>query len=72
MLYIGMDLHKNTTTLAVKTRGGKVVDVKKIPTEPAAIQKYLAKFNTQISLAVEPVSQWYFYADLIQKMGVDR
>jgi transposase len=22
-------------------------------------------------LALEPVSQWYYYADLIEKMGID-
>jgi len=69
-IYIGMDLHKNTSTFSVKDRDGAVLDTRKIETEPAAIKGYLRKFPNA-SLAVEPVSQWYFYADLIQKLGLD-
>lgn len=71
MLYVGMDLHKNTSTLTVKTKQGKLVDSSKIPTEPSAVKGYLRKFNQPLSLALEPVSQWHFYGDLIQKLGVD-
>jgi transposase len=69
-LFIGMDLHKNTSTFAVKDKDGNVIDRKKISTEPSAIKDYLSEFSNA-SLAVEPVSQWYFYADLIQKLGID-
>jgi hypothetical protein len=34
------------------------------------ITEFLRRFP-QASLAVEPVSQWYFYADLMQQLGVD-
>jgi len=69
-IYIGMDLHKNTSTFSVKDRDGNTFDNRKIETEPSAIKGYLRKFPNA-SLAVEPVSQWYFYADLIQKLGTE-
>lgn len=73
-LYLGMDLHKNTSTLCVKDYDGKVYDTSKIVTNPSEVTKYIKRFtNTgkELSLAVEPVSQWYYYADLLQNLGVD-
>jgi len=69
-IYIGMDLHKNTSTFAVKDKDGQVIDECKIATEPSAIKGYLKQYPDS-SLAVEPVSQWYFYGDLIQGLGID-
>lgn len=71
-IYIGMDLHKNTSSFAVKDKGGAIIDNRKIATEPSVIKGYLKQFaGPDSSLVVEPVSQWYFYADLIQKLGID-
>jgi len=39
-------------------------------THPSSIKGYLRRFS-QAQLALEPVSQWYYYADLIQKLGTD-
>lgn len=71
MLYIGMDLHKNTSTFAVKDKDGKLIDSAKLPTEPAAVKGYVRKFDDDLSLVLEPVSQWHFYADILQNVGVD-
>lgn len=68
--FIGMDLHKNTSTFCVKTKDGDVVDRSKITTDPSAITGYLRR-SPRASLAVEPVSQWYFYVDLMQRLSVD-
>jgi transposase len=70
MIYIGMDLHKNTSTFAIKDKDGKLIDSSKITTEPSAIKGYLRQYP-QASLVLEPVSQWYFYGDLIQNLGLD-
>lgn len=69
-IFIGMDLHKSTSTFAVKDKDGTVLDRTKIATDPSAITRYLRAFP-DAALAVEPVSQWYFYADLIQKLGIE-
>jgi len=65
-----MDLHKNSSTFAIKDKQGKVIDNSKITTEPSAIKGYLRKYP-QSRLVLEPVSQWYFYGDLIQNLGLD-
>jgi transposase len=69
-VYIGMDLHKRTSTFAVKDKDGSVLAKEKVETDPSAITTFLQQFP-QASLAVEPVCQWYFYADMMQSLGVD-
>ena len=70
MVYIGMDLHKNTSTFTVKNPDGKLIDIFKADTEPSAIKGYLKKFSKKSELVLEPVSQWYFYANLIQDLNI--
>lgn len=83
--YIGLDLHQSTSTMCVKTQDGKLISTDKIVTNKDEVTKYvkvmqrkLSKISGsandhegRISLVVEPVSQWYFYADLLQGLGVD-
>jgi transposase len=68
--FIGLDLHKNTSTFCVKDRDGAVVDERKLATEPSTFKGYLKRFVGS-EIAVEPLSQWYFYADMIQNMGLE-
>ncbi|MBU6321222.1 IS110 family transposase [Patescibacteria group bacterium] len=69
-VFIGMDLHQRTSTLVVKDRDGTVLDKRKIETTPEAVRSYAEEW-IGASLAVEPVSQWYFYADLLESLGID-
>lgn len=71
-LFIGMDLHKSSSTFCVKDNTGTLVASKKVATNKSEILGFLHQFgDSSISLAVEPVSQWYFFADVMQKSGVD-
>ena len=75
-LFIGMDLHKNTSTFVVKDKDGKLINSAKVLTDKNDVTRYInsIKRNSDgrdLSLAVEPVSQWYYYADLIENLGVD-
>lgn len=75
--YIGMDLHKNTSSFCVKDKDGNLISRDKIITNKDEVTKYvnhmkkLTENGQNLSLVVEPVSQWYFYADLLQNLGVD-
>ena len=73
-LFIGMDLHKNTSTFVVKDREGKLIDSAKILTDKNDVTRYINAIKRngdgkELSLVVEPVSQWYYYADLIENLG---
>lgn len=73
-LFIGMDLHKNTSTFCVKTYDGDVVASKKVATDKNDVTKFISsikKKSDNISLVLEPVSQWYYYADLLENLGLD-
>jgi len=73
-LFIGMDLHKNTSTLCVKDKEGEEILSKKILTDKNSIREFVKSVKEQsenVSLVMEPVSQWYYYADLIENMDVD-
>jgi len=73
-LFIGMDLHKNTSTLCVKNEAGAEILSQKILTDKNAMKKFIGDVkekSTELSLVMEPVSQWYYYADLIENLGVD-
>lgn len=75
-LFIGMDLHKNTSTFVVKDRDGKLINSAKVLTDKNDVTRYINSIKRngggkELSLVVEPVSQWYYYADLIENLGVD-
>ena len=73
-LFVGMDLHKNTSTFCVKTLEGEEIISRKIPTDKKNVSEFInsiKKKSNDISLVLEPVSQWYYYADLIESLGVD-
>lgn len=69
-----MDLHKNTSTLCVKNKEGEEILSRKILTDKNSVREFINAVKEQsrdLSLVMEPVSQWYYYADLIENMGVD-
>lgn len=73
-LFIGMDLHKNTSTFVVKDQKGKVMRSAKVLTDKNDVSRLIKSVkgeNHELSLALEPVSQWCYYADLLEELGVD-
>jgi len=60
-LFIGMDLHKNTSTFVVKDREGKLIDSMKVLTDKNDVTRYINAIkrnneDKELSLVVEPVS----------------
>lgn len=73
-LFIGLDLHKNTSTFCVKDKEGKLIVLKKVLTDRNDISRFInsiKQIGNNLSLVLEPVSQWYYYADLIESLGVE-
>ena len=67
--YIGMDLHQKTSTFSVRDKEGTVIEAATVPTTKESIAEFLSSYRGS-SLAVEPVSQWYCYADFIESLGL--
>jgi len=71
-LFVGMDLHKRTSTFCVKDYDGNGIMEKKILTDRAQVTEFIRSLpSDDISVAVEPVSQWYVFADLLQNLGCE-
>ena len=68
--YIGMDLHQKTSTFSVRDKEGTVIEAATVPTTKESIAEFLSSYRGS-SLAVEPVSQWYCYADFIESLGIE-
>lgn len=66
-----MDLHKSTSTFCVKTKEGAVVRKAKILTDRSQVTEFISSLEAEVSIVLEPVSQWYVDADLLQNMGCD-
>lgn len=72
-MYIGMDLHKSTSSFCVMTKEGVVLREERIPTSTDRVTRFIRSLGkrTNLSLVLEPVSQWYLFADHLEELGVD-
>lgn len=70
-LFVGMDLHKRTSTFCVKDYDGNVIKQAKVLTDRNQIRDFFNDLRQPSSVALEPVSQWYTFADLIEALGHD-
>lgn len=64
-----MDLHQKTSTFSVKKKEGAIVEAKTVPTTKESIENFLSPYQGSL-LTLEPVSQWYCYADFIESLGL--
>jgi transposase len=72
MKYIGMDLHKSTSTFCVMDKEGVVLNERTVPTTRSEVTKFIKSLGKDdYSITLEPVSQWYVYADLLEDLGMD-
>lgn len=72
-LFVGMDLHKNSSTFCVKDKEGRLHASRKVLTDKNDVRRFINAIKEQsndLSLALEPVSHWYYYADLLERLGV--
>mgnify|MGYP003347177830 CR=1 FL=1 len=60
--YIGMDVHKSSTSVAVVDEAGKLISETTIRTEAKAIQEFFGglRGNVQVSLEESTQAQWLY------------
>lgn len=67
-----MDLHKSTSSFCCMDKEGIILREQRIPTTKEGVTKFIASLGSEaISIALEPVSQWYVYADHLESLGCD-
>jgi len=68
-LFVGMDLHKNSSSFCVKDYDGNIVKQEKTLTDKNQIRNFMQSLGQPASIVLEPVSQWYTYADMLEELG---
>lgn len=68
-LYVGMDLHKNSSSFCVKDYEGNIIKEDKVLTDKNQIRDFMKSLGQPVSIVLEPVSQWYTYADMLEELG---
>ncbi len=68
-LFVGMDLHKNISSFCVKDYDGNIIRQEKVLTDKNQIRNFMQSLGQPASIVLEPVSQWYTYADMLESLG---
>ena len=72
-IYIGMDLHKSTSSFCVMNKEGEILKEQRIATTPESITRFIKSLGkkNKISITFEPVSQSWRYIDIFEEMNLD-
>lgn len=71
MLYGGMDLHKKSSEIVLKTEKGKKIKEGNVKSEKKPIKDFFSGIDEEIKLAIEATPQSQYFYDLIEELGID-
>ena len=72
--YLGIDLHKRSSTWVLIDENKKVIDERTVPCTPADVQQalhHLPTYNPHTKVAVEPVCGWRWFTHELEECGMD-
>jgi transposase len=67
--YVGIDLHRRSTTVYRMTQDGELLGCVRIPSQPFELAQELAKAGPEPEVVLESTYGWYWAADVMQEMG---
>lgn len=70
-MYVGLDVHKNFIFGCAKDKEGNTLFEKKFPTEPHAMDLFLANVTSDSKIALESSSCWQYAFDYLVDKGFD-
>ena len=71
MLYVGLDLHRRRTQVAVMDEGGHELFNRNVPNDPARLSDVLCGAEPGTPVVFEAAYGWSWLAELLQGMGMD-
>ena len=75
MVYVGLDLHKKTTTMVAIGQDGKQVGHWRVPSDADSLRRVvddLAEVDErEVSVTLEATGTWYWAVDVLEELGVD-
>jgi len=67
--YVGIDLHRRSTTIYRMSAGGEMLGCVKIPSQPLELAQAMADAGDAPEVVLESTYGWYWAADLLQELG---
>lgn len=72
MCYVGIDLHKKTSTYVVLDQGGKRVARKMIASRPEEFRREFSAFEPgETKVVLEATINWYWVVDVLDELGLE-
>jgi transposase len=72
MLYVGMDIHKRFSQVAVLNEGGEVLDQRRLNHTPVEeLIEYFNRFPKDTQVIMEPTCGWAWLSDRIVSLGLE-
>ena len=67
--YVGIDLHRRSTTIYRMAEDGETLGVEKILSQPFELAQAMAAAGPEPEVVVESTYGWYWAADVLQDLG---
>jgi transposase len=67
--YVGIDLHRRTSTIYRMNAEGEMLGCVRIPSQPAELAEAMAEAGEAPEVVLESAYGWYWAADLLQELG---
>ena len=69
--YVGIDLHRRTSTIYRMSPEGEMLGCVKIPSQPLELAEAMAEAGEAPEVVLESTYGWYWAADLLQELGAN-
>ncbi len=69
--YVGIDLHRRTSTIYRMNADGEVLGCVRIPSQPYELAQAMAEAGEKPEVVLESTYGWYWAADLLQELGAN-
>jgi len=70
-IYIGLDLHRKYSQVAVMDSSGRVLEEGRLENEREEIEGYFSGLSGEVKVAVEATGNWYWLVDLLESCGCE-
>ncbi len=64
--YVGIDLHRRTSTVYRMSPDGEMLGCERIPSEPLALAEAVGDAGSEPEVVLESTYGWYWAADLLE------
>ena len=69
--YVGIDLHRRSSTIYRMSPTGKMLDCIKIPSQALELAQAMAAAGEAPEVVLESTYGWYWAADLLKELGAN-